>query len=48
MQTYPAPVPVGGALPNEVGVAIQALWDDAGIQATFKRANEFQLNDSAP
>lgn len=48
VETYPAPVPVGGALPNEVCVAIQALWDDNGIQATFKRANEFQLNDSAP
>jgi len=26
---------------------IEQLWNDEGIQATFKRSNEFQLNDSA-
>ena len=48
VENYPAPVQVGRALPEEVSAAIQALWDDDGVQDAIKRANEFQLNDSAP
>ncbi|KAI8070401.1 guanine nucleotide-binding protein subunit alpha [Gongronella butleri] len=34
-------------LNSQVVRAIKALWTDAGIQATFARSNEYQLNDSA-
>ncbi|KAL7747354.1 guanine nucleotide-binding protein subunit alpha [Sorochytrium milnesiophthora] len=34
-------------LPREVAVAIHSLWNDRGIQQTFARSREFQLNDSA-
>ncbi|CAF4440629.1 unnamed protein product [Rotaria sp. Silwood2] len=34
-------------LPEIVGQAIQALWNDAGVQACFLRSREYQLNDSA-
>ena len=31
----------------ELLVAMKRLWADAGIQATFARSNEYQLNDSS-
>lgn len=31
----------------EVVKAIKALWADSGVQETFTRSNEYQLNDSA-
>jgi hypothetical protein len=34
-------------LPEIVGKAMQALWNDNGIQACFLRSREYQLNDSA-
>lgn len=37
----------GDNLPPEVGSAIKALWQDAGVQECFKRSREYQLNDSA-
>lgn len=37
----------GESLPPEVGNAIAMLWKDAGVQACFLRAREYQLNDSA-
>lgn len=37
----------GDSLPPEVGAAIKALWQDAGVQDCFKRSREYQLNDSA-
>jgi guanine nucleotide-binding protein G(i) subunit alpha len=37
----------GESLPSEVGIAIEALWRDAGVQECFKRSREYQLNDSA-
>lgn len=37
----------GESLPPEVGAAIKALWQDAGVQECFKRSREYQLNDSA-
>jgi len=42
-------LPSGGeAWTKDVGLAIQALWTDSGIQAAYdKRDREFQLNDSA-
>jgi guanine nucleotide-binding protein subunit alpha len=32
---------------TQVVEAIKALWADSGVQETFKRSNEYQLNDSA-
>ena len=37
----------GDVFPKEAVEAIKSLWADSGIQATFLRANEFNLNDSA-
>jgi guanine nucleotide-binding protein G(i) subunit alpha len=37
----------GDSMPPEVGAAIKALWQDAGVQECFKRSREYQLNDSA-
>jgi len=37
----------GDSLPPDVGPAIEALWNDAGVQECFKRSREYQLNDSA-
>ncbi|ORZ23471.1 G protein alpha subunit [Absidia repens] len=34
-------------LPTDVVRAIQSLWADDGVKATFDRSNEYQLNDSA-
>jgi len=39
--------PNGDVWNTSIGEDIDNLWHDDGIQATFKRANEFQLNDSA-
>lgn len=36
-----------GELSAELSAAISALWADSGVQACFKRSNEYQLNDSA-
>lgn len=32
---------------EKVGKLITTLWKDAGVQATYKRKSEYQLNDSA-
>ena len=45
---YPTPIPTGGSLPEELVGAIKTLWGDAGVQEAFRRAYEYQLNDSAP
>ncbi|EEQ88818.1 Glucoamylase 1 precursor (Glucan 1,4-alpha-glucosidase) (1,4-alpha-D-glucan glucohydrolase) [Blastomyces dermatitidis] len=37
----------GDSLPADVGNAIDALWNDAGVQECFRRSREYQLNDSA-
>ncbi|PGH10008.1 guanine nucleotide-binding protein subunit alpha [Blastomyces parvus] len=37
----------GDSLPGDVGNAIDALWNDAGVQECFRRSREYQLNDSA-
>ncbi|CAF2518462.1 unnamed protein product [Rotaria sp. Silwood2] len=34
-------------LPANIGKAMQALWNDNGVQACFLRAREYYLNDSA-
>jgi len=34
-------------LPENVGKAMQLLWNDSGIQTCFLRAREYHLNDSA-
>ncbi|KAL7752026.1 guanine nucleotide-binding protein subunit alpha [Sorochytrium milnesiophthora] len=34
-------------LTPEITAAIKALWQDAGVRATFARSNEFQMIDSA-
>eukprot|EP00051_Salpingoeca_urceolata_P010532 m.128841 g.128841 ORF g.128841 m.128841 type:complete len:354 (+) comp16748_c2_seq1:223-1284(+) len=36
-----------GGLPADLAAAIKALWQDSGVQECFRRANEYQLNDSA-
>lgn len=36
-----------GELSSELSAAITSLWADSGVQACFKRSNEYQLNDSA-
>lgn len=36
-----------GTMPKEMSDIIGRLWKDAGIQACFDRASEYQLNDSA-
>ena len=35
-------------LRSEVACAIKSLWADDGVQQCFKRAYEYQLNDSGP
>ncbi|KAI7866372.1 G protein alpha subunit [Spinellus fusiger] len=34
-------------MPEDIARAIMALWADEGVQKTFRRSNEYQLNDSA-
>lgn len=34
--------------PQEVAVAMKALWNDSGVKKCVERSSEFQLNDSAP
>lgn len=34
-------------MPPELVDCIKKLWKDAGVQACFDRAAEYQLNDSA-
>lgn len=36
-----------GTMPSELADVIKKLWADSGVQASFERAAEFQLNDSA-
>ena len=36
-----------GTLPCPLVKQMRILWSDAGIKASFKRSNEYQLNDSA-
>ena len=35
------------SMPAELADAIKALWRDSGVQDCYRRANEYQLNDSA-
>ncbi len=35
-------------LPPEMADAFRRLWNDEGVRGCFKRAYEYQLNDSAP
>ncbi|KAK9351640.1 guanine nucleotide binding protein, alpha subunit [Lipomyces doorenjongii] len=37
----------GECLPAEIGPAIASLWADEGVQETYRRGREYQLNDSA-
>ncbi|XP_005991772.1 guanine nucleotide-binding protein G(t) subunit alpha-2 [Latimeria chalumnae] len=37
-----------GSMPQELIDIIKRLWTDTGVQASFERAAEYQLNDSAP
>lgn len=34
-------------MPPDLVEGIKALWQDSGVQETFRRSNEYQLNDSA-
>nr|ANV21084.1 guanine nucleotide-binding protein Gt subunit alpha-X [Geotria australis] len=36
-----------GSMPKELADIILRLWKDSGVQASFDRASEYQLNDSA-
>lgn len=36
------------SLPPEIVEAFRSLWEDAGVRECFRRAYEYQLNDSAP
>ncbi|XP_029429682.1 guanine nucleotide-binding protein G(t) subunit alpha-2 [Rhinatrema bivittatum] len=36
-----------GTMPQELVNVIERLWKDGGVQASFERAAEYQLNDSA-
>ncbi|KAI2661672.1 Guanine nucleotide-binding protein G(t) subunit alpha-2 [Labeo rohita] len=36
-----------GTMPPELADVIKRLWKDSGVQASFERAAEYQLNDSA-
>ena len=36
-----------GTMPNELADVIKKLWKDTGVQASYDRAAEYQLNDSA-
>lgn len=36
-----------GTMPSELADVIKRLWKDSGVQASFERAAEYQLNDSA-
>jgi len=38
----------GEVFPPRIADAVQSLWTDAGVQESFGRRNELQLNDSAP
>ncbi len=35
-------------LPPEMADTFRQLWSDEGVRGCFKRAYEYQLNDSAP
>ena len=35
------------SMPSDLAEAIKALWRDSGVQECYRRANEYQLNDSA-
>lgn len=37
-----------GDFTPEVAAVLKKLWSDSGVQSSFKRAREYQLNDSAP
>lgn len=38
----------GDVFPPKLADAVAGLWKDYGVQQTFFRRNELQLNDSAP
>ena len=41
-------LPTGPKLPSNVKDAFAALWEDGGVLECYRRAFEYQLNDSAP
>lgn len=41
-------LPTGSKLPSNVREAFIVLWDDGGVVECYRRAFEYQLNDSAP
>lgn len=48
IQTLSASMANFTTLPPEAATAFSSLWADGGIQECFRRAYEYQLNDSAP
>ena len=41
-------LPTGTKLAPNIVDAFAALWNDEGVKTCFRRAFEYQLNDSAP
>ena len=41
-------LPTGSKLPLNVKEALTLLWEDNGVKECYRRALEYQLNDSAP
>ncbi len=41
-------LPTGTKLPPNVVEAFFSLWQDGGVKECYRRAFEYQLNDSAP
>lgn len=48
IQSLSMSIPNYSTLPPEVIEAFQSLWQDEGVKECFRRAYEYQLNDSAP
>ncbi|XP_065898368.1 guanine nucleotide-binding protein G(o) subunit alpha-like [Dysidea avara] len=44
----PTPLEPGNLIPAGVGDSLKMIWNDGGFQECYKRAYEYQLNDSAP
>lgn len=48
INTFSASLPSFTSLPPGIADAFRQLWEDQGVQECFRRAFEYQLNDSAP
>ena len=48
IQSLTTSIPNYSTLPPEVTEAFWSLWQDDGVKECFRRAYEYQLNDSAP